>query len=215
MDKKGTQAEVYSVTKKYAGITVRFIIIAVLIILIVLFAFISSNSYSIKRTINGSTSSRNINKYMQTMDDYLMNQDYLAFYAFCEKHYISTYTDNYKDYSCLIYAASRYTFIYENIMKFTKFDDSNSLENQITLISDQLDDFYDIWNDNDTNFYSVGESKKNEKYALEIQEQIHALLVAYCGLTPEDVKELPYMTNAKRSLLIEERMTKEASLNGK
>ena len=39
-----------------------------------------------------------------------------------------------------------------------------------------------------------------------MQEQIHALLMAYCGLTKEEADALPDMSSAERTLLIEEKL---------
>lgn len=211
---QGTKDEVYSVTKRYAGITVRAIIIAVLVVLIVIFGLISERTYTIKRNIMVSNSSRNITEYMQTLDQFLEDRNYNAFHAFCEEHYIHTYDDNYDEYNCLIYATSQYCYIYEEIMEFHNPYDGSSLEDYTTMLSELLEQFYKIWDDENITYYSVGDSEKNRKYALEIQEQIHALLITYCGLTEEDVKELPSMTSARRSLLLEEKMGKVSAFDG-
>ena len=66
-----TQKAVYAVTKRYAGITTRVVIIAILLIITVIFAIVASESYSIKRNILQKRAERNFEEYSAQMEQYL------------------------------------------------------------------------------------------------------------------------------------------------
>ncbi len=202
---EGTRQEVYSVTKGYAGISVRAIIGVVLVILIALSAFLVEESYSIKRSIMEGKASRNVEEYKEIMEQYLEDRDYYAFSMFCSEKCIETYDTAYEEYADIIYASNYYRYVYGNIMQlFNPYSDSY-YNDTVQRLSEHLDYFYKVWDEEGYNY--VGDSEKDRRVIEEMQEQIHALLVTYCGLTQEDLVTLPGMSRGKRAVLIEERLS--------
>ena len=59
-DYEGTKQEVYTVTKSYAGISVRIVIIAILVVLIVACSLLSEEFYSMKRKSEQAKSKKNV-----------------------------------------------------------------------------------------------------------------------------------------------------------
>lgn len=204
-DYEGTKQEVYSVTKNYAGITVRIIVIAVLIVLTVICGVLSGEAYSIKRNIK--IAQRNDKECKETMEQYLEDRDYYAFAMFCDINKISAYEEGYEEYNSIIYAVRQYHYAYDAIMRTVKPYEGVDNQNSISYIAEYVNGFYKIFDESSDNYYSANTSEKSMEVALEIKEQLEALLMAYCGLTQEDIAGFADMSKAERALIIEERMT--------
>ncbi|MBQ7775590.1 MAG: hypothetical protein IJ379_06685 [Lachnospiraceae bacterium] len=204
-DYEGTKQDVYSVTKNYAGITVRIIIIAVLLVLIVICGLLSGEAYSIRRKI--TVAQRNEKECIEIMEQYLADREYYAMAVFCETNSINAYEEGFEEYNSIIYAVRHYRYIYDMVMRTLRPYEGADMQNNIGYIADYMNDFYKIFDENTDAYYYVGDSQESLEAAQGMKEQLEALLMAYCGLTKEDVESLQGMTEAERALLIEERMT--------
>ena len=205
-DFEGTKEEVYSVTKNYAGISVRVIIIAVILILTIICGLLSGEAYSIRRHIKEAQ--RNDAKCKEIMDQYLEERNYYAFSAFCNENYIDVSDENYEEYKSILYATNYYTYLYDNIMRTVKPYEGADMNSYKDWITQYLNEFYKIFDDEDYWHY-VGTSGETYEEAVKIRDQIHALLVAYCGVSKEEVERFPEMSSAERALAIEEGMKNE------
>lgn len=208
-----TQKNVYAVTRRYAGITTRVVIIAVLLIITVVFAIFASESYSIKRHILQNRAERNFEKYSAKIEQYLEDEDYIALYAFAEANYIDAYDNEYEKYLPMIRVCNQYTYLYEYIMgyhtKVQQGDDAEYIENQIQYMGEQLNYFYDTLDMENYSYYESVDVEKTQMILARIEEQVKVLLRTYCGLTQEDVESLDGLSEARRMVLLEERMNYE------
>ncbi len=202
-----TREEVYSVTKSYVGISTRIIVIAVLVVLIIVCGLLSGEAYSIRGNMLRKEAVRSLEETCATMDSFLENRDYYALAIFCDERNIGTYDEEFAEYSSMIYASKQYVFLYDYIMKAVKPYEGMDMQNNVKWIAEQLNAFYKIFNTESIHY--VGESGVDYEHAMQMQEQMYALLMAYCNLTMEDVEALAAMTNAERTLLLEERIIHE------
>jgi len=209
---QSTRKNVYAVTRKYAGITVRAVVITILVILTVILGVVASESYSIKRNIRQKQAQRHFNEYTNQMEQYLAEEDYLAFHAFVEAHYIDGYDTSYEKYIPSIRAASQYFNLYETIMgAYTQlqwdYADQETFERQTAYVAEQLDYFYETLDMESYSYYEGVDSRLNRKALAGMEYNVKALLQTYCGLSPEEAEGLSELSDAKRMLLLEERMS--------
>lgn len=205
-DYEGTKKEVIATTQTYAGITVRIIILAVLIILMIICGLLSGNTYSIKRDITEAT--RNDKACMEQIENYLENRDYYALSVYCDANVIRTSTDDYEEYYGVVYAAAQYVYFYDYVMQYANAQDRSMQERTTEWIGEMLSNFYRTLLEE--NFYCyVDEGDAHYQDILNMEEQMHALLIAYCDLTKEDVAKLRDMTKSERVLLLQEGMKDE------
>lgn len=204
---EGTREEVYTVTKNFAGITTRIIVIAALVVLIIICGLISGESYSIHGNMAEAKARRNMTETKQTLDNFLADYEYYAFASFCNENRINGYEDGFEEYNSMIYATQKYCYIYDYVMGTLNPYEGMDMQKQATWIAEQLSGFYKVFETSD--YHYVGDSGPDYDNALAMQEQIHALLMAYCNLTKEEAEALPDMTNAERTLLLEERIGNE------
>lgn len=204
---EGTREDVYSVTKSYVGISTRIIVIAVLVVLTIVCGLLSGEVYSIRSNMLKAEAKKNLEESKATLDAFLESRDYYALAAFSNEKRISAYDEEFEEYGTMIYAAKQYSFLYDYVMKGVKPYEGMDMQNNVKWIAEQLTAFYKIFDPEYVRY--VGEAGADYEHALQMQEQIQALLMAYCNLTGEDVENLATMTNAERAILLEERIIHE------
>ncbi|MBQ7933536.1 MAG: hypothetical protein IJ327_01940 [Lachnospiraceae bacterium] len=201
---EGTKKEVYTTTKGYAGIAVRAVICAALVIcitLLILAVFFSSElkDYMMERDIQ-----KNAEEYCLVMDSYLEERDYMGFVSFCNEKGIYGYEDGYEKYNGILSATYQYRSIYTGIMRLEKDAKYGNVEDSIKYIAESLNGLYDLRNPE--SYMYIGADQECLQILTELQEQVHALLMAYGGLSAEDIEILPELSSSKRAVLLEERM---------
>lgn len=112
-----TQGDVYKVTRNYSEITAHAVIITVLVVLCLVVLFVTRNTYSIRRNVHDLQAKKHHKEYTAKMDQYLEDEDYLGFHAFCEARDIRVYTEGYESYAVIMRAADHYAYIYDNLFQ--------------------------------------------------------------------------------------------------
>ncbi len=201
---EGTKEEVITTTRKYAGITTRVIIIAVLVILIVICGVLGGEAYSIRRKAIERQSVKHAEERKEVMEEYLEERQYYAFHVYCDENIIRSGTEGFEEYNCIFRMTSYYSYIYDSTMRVMRPYDGADVSGDIENISTCVNDFYKLYDDK--TYAGIGDSEKNLEVAKGVEEQIKALLVAYCGVSKEDADALSGMSDAQRALIIEEGM---------
>lgn len=206
-----TQSNVYRVTRNYAGITVRAVIITVLLIVIGIMAFVISESYSIERRLGESKAKRNYKEYSAIMEQYLADENYLAFQAFCDVNHVDFYEAPYEEYCQIIRVSNYYKYLYENIIDvaMSRADEEVEAldrERWIERIADDLDYFYKHMDVKEYSYYDGVDTEENQAIVKKMKESMELLLQTHLGLTEEEAAGLEEMSAAKRAVLLEEKL---------
>lgn len=206
-----TQNDVYQVTRNYAGIAVRGGIIGVLLVIIIILTIIMQESYSIRRGFFERRADKRYEEYSAIMDQYLAEEEYLAFYAFCQKEYIDGYNTKYESYTPILRISHDYKYVYDAIMEFyTNSSDPKTedymIESNMERLINQIDGFYEAMDMKHYEYYEGADTEENRTIMQRMELDIRALLQAYCGLTEEDLTEWGSMSNARRIVVLEERL---------
>ena len=205
-DYEGTKQEVITTTKAYAGVTVRIMILAVLIVLTVMCGILSGETYSIKRRFTEAF--RDNDECRSQMEAYLEDRDYYALAMYCDANYIDVSDAEYEEYDSVIRAADIYMYFYDFCMKMTGTDEESRIQSYTEYMSEQIYDFYRMLNEQDYYLY-VKESDAYYEDILRIEEQMQALLVTYCHLSTEEADTLQGLTKAETNLLLQEGVLNE------
>lgn len=206
-----TQSDVYAVTHNYAGIAARAAVIVGLLILIVILLVIAGESYSIRSDFMERRADKRYEEYSAIMDQYLAEENYQAFYAFCEREYIEGYDNNYESYTPVLRASRNYKYLYDAIMEFytnkqNPKAEEYRLESGKENLMNYMENFYDILDMKHYEYYEGADSDKNREILQRMEENVKVLLYTYCNLTEEDLAEWGSMSKAKRIVLLEERI---------
>jgi len=204
-----TRSDVYSVVNRYSGIAVRAVIIVILLVAIMAAGFVCSESYSIKRNLEQANSAKHVTEYMEIMDAYLAEEDYLSFRAFCEAHYIDGYEDSYTKYRPVISAATQYSIICYYLMGFATAEDMEEQERILGYMSDSLEYFYKYLDIDEFRYYEGAVCEENELILQRMEDSLQVLFRTYFGLSAEEAATFGELSHAKRMVLIEERLYAE------
>lgn len=204
-----TKSDVQEAAHKYTGTTVRIIIVALLVIVIILLMVLAGNAYSIKRAWIQSQNKKNVEEIMQKMDEYLINEDYIAFAHFCNENYINTFETEFEMYIPAERASQSYCHVYNSIMEIACPPSYADLDSQIEFLTENLDYFYNNLDMSQYEYYENIDVEKNKKVLATMEQKIELLLVTYCGITDEQAEEMKTMSSAKRAVMIEEGVLNE------
>lgn len=206
-----TKKEINSVSKSYSRITVRAIIIVILVVLLVVFMVLASEAYSLIRDWERNKSERNAKKYIEQIETYLAEEDYLTLAAFTEERNIRTYSysDEESDYSAyfpIMRVCQTYDDVYYQIIGLGQKDGEN-LERAVESLGNSLEYFYQYTDpDYYPEHYMEFDAEKCKEPLETMVLYVEKLLQTYCNLSEEEAAELKEMSAAKRIVLIEERM---------
>ena len=207
-----TKSDVYEVAEKNTEIMSHTVIITVLIILCVAVFIIASHSWSIHRGLMQFDAKIRQTRYIKQMEQYLEDEDYIGFSAFCDKHYIRSYgsNNNYDDYYLLIEASGDYRYIYEELMKAVTVSSHSS--DMLSGFYESIAGYYERLEkilhpvDNEymeQQYQELSEEKKED--ILRMEANVKMLLQTYFDMTPEETENFDTMSNAQRIVFMEEK----------
>lgn len=206
---ENTKKGVYSVTKKYTAVTVRIVIIAVLVVVTAILFFVYSEAYSIRGDIMRGLAGRNAEKYTQILDQYIVEEDFRELSLFCEEKYITYYSqEEYEKYAPVIRAAENYVWVCNSMMKLID-EDMNPESYLVETIGSNLNSFYGSMDFSRYEYYKDADREENVKALEAMEEEIEQMLQTYLGFTEEEISGLRGMSEAKRIVLIEEKLAKD------
>lgn len=202
------RTNIYTVSKRYGQITVRAIIIVLLLIIFVAGFIVLPQTYSIVRKWEQNKAQRHKGEYMKQIETYIEEEDFLALAYFFQEHYLD-YSYDHKDYEIyqpVILAANRYELVYFSVMRLP-FAEAEGLEYELKFLGDNIGEFYkyadrDYYDD----YYVEFNEDKCGKALDTMNLYVEKLLQVYCNLTQEEAAGLKELSNAKRMVLIEEKM---------
>ena len=200
-----TQKDVYTTVRRYSDITVRAILIAVLVIVLMIIMAVNANSYRIWRGAVKAQNRLQKNTVVAAMDKYLENEDFLGFADYCYDKEIDGYEDGFEEYYYICSTAKSYQSLYTELVR--RAFPMESYGDSYEWLGDSLDYFYQSVQRADAEYtYLAADMALTERYLGEMEEQVQALLITYCDLTEEEAAGLREMSKSERSLLIERRM---------
>jgi len=204
-----TRSDVQEKTARFTGATVRIVIIAVLIIVIIGLMILGANAYSFRRSYMQKAAEKNTEAYMEQLDQYMEDEDFLAFYYYWQEKYIDSYETDYEKYMPVERACHSYVYIYKYIMQIAAPTDYQDAESILEYLTDSLDNFYRAIDMDEYEYYENVDSEQNREALAAMEKHIQLLLQEYCGVSKEDAKRLGDMTKAERAMILEEAVLNE------
>lgn len=200
---EGTKDTVEAVAKSHSGIMVRIVTICVLVVLIIVCGIIYGEAYSIRRNINRSKANKELAENQTILNRYIEDKDYNSFYAFVYGNDIETYKGDYEEYEKLYFITMQYTLIYDTVMKLNDKATYTDKEYYKERLINTVNEFYRVFNKQE--YCYVGDAGRDYEVAKDVENRMKAFFVTYLGFSPEDLEGMDELTNAQRSVLIEEK----------
>lgn len=199
-----TREDVYTVTRKFSGITARAVIIAGLTVLCLVIFLMSENWWSIRRSVIQAESKVQAQSYKEQMVQYLENEEYRDLAAFCNSHYIHYYEDDYAEYGPVMQAATYYEYTYETIMRLTT---STSQDMMNAYISDLVEYYRFCEKAEEMDEYQADTKlgDLSRKSIAQMDANTKAMLRAYLGFTEEEAEDFRGMRKSEKMLILEQK----------
>lgn len=202
---ESTRRGVYAATGTYKEVTVRAIIIAVLVVLIAVMLYLYDNVYGLHLDYLEADAKRNVKEYTSVMDEYIAEEDFRRFSLFCEKHEIGGYIEGYEMYAPVIRAAAYYVWFCDNVMYFV----TDPLEEEETPDWDDvayaLNEFYDACDWSRYEYMENADRPENVQALATMENNMLLMLQTYLGFTGEETAGISELSEAKRTVLFEEK----------
>lgn len=199
-----TKRGVEDSTQRYTGATIRVVMIAVLFIVIIAAFLIGGNAYEFRHMWIQNRAEKNASEYMEIMDRYLEEENFLAFNAFCNENYIYAYDNAYEKYAPVERVSQIYCYVYTDIMKVACPPEYQDMESILESLVESLDYFYGSLNMEDYLYYEGADNEQNRQALQTMEQNVTLMLQTYCGLSKEDAEDFKEQTKARRAVMLEE-----------
>lgn len=207
---ENTKKGIYSVARRYSEMAVRFIIIGILAVLIIVMLFLNANAHSIRRSFRQRDAKRHVKEYCEILDGYLEEEQYRDFIIFSEEKYIDSFYEDgeYDEYRPIIRAVNYYLQMKDSLMQLIMADEEQK-SMYVDNLCDYMSYFYEAVDRADSLFSDDEVPEETQKVLDTLEGKVQAMLCTYCGLTQEEALSLKELSEAKRSVLIEEKFENE------
>ncbi len=206
-----TRSGVLANLKAYKGITARLMIFLVVLVLMII-AFIAMNGvYEIHRNKMIKNAKAHSAEVSATLEEYMENKDYVMLAEYAEYNFLSSYKlkDDPKlgKYYPVIRVARCYEYFYMDVMKFITDENPSESTYIRTSIGTDVSEVYKYISDPEGRYLYDGSDKELVDSALaDIEELTDAVLITYLGFDRSEVAEFKTLTDAKRAVVIEEKV---------
>jgi len=199
-----TRKEVEKSSGKMAGIAVRAVILAVLVIAAFVIGHYANDAWSIRYDIDKQAAVANASAHIEKIEAYLEDGDYIAFASYMEgTRAASTMSSGpFEKYHNLYYIARRYKSAVEWTEHMVFPGKYGSVSNYAGYGVDNILSYYSGAYDSDLYLYQAEDEEVLQSYIEDMTSKLEGILVAYYGLTKEEAESLSELSENKRRVLL-------------
>ena len=207
-----TKSHVYHKTKSFASNSVKAIVSCVLFVIIIVLIYLAVAHYDFAYTWERFVNKMQRQENLEQIEEMLEDGDYYGIGAFCSVKGIYAYDEGYEEYRPIIDMAMQYNWFYNYMLQCVlpnKYWQDGENEWIYGSVASALEQFYRAYATDYEDSYRVGnlDMDKMQPYMDDMVDEVGLILTEYCNLSQEEAMALPYMRDAQRALLIEERMS--------
>lgn len=182
---------------------VRIAAVALLLLGIGVNIFLQANSYAFYRIFEEAEFRKHSAKYIQRMEEYLDEEDYIGFSAFCAANNLSSIDDFYDNWYPIYRVANSLRYSESYIMKLVNHGEYTGIDHVKKYTSETIQEFYDNMDPNNYSYDDSVQSPETQRHLDNMRKDMEAMLVAYLGMTPEEAQSMQSCSRGNRVLLIE------------
>ena len=181
----------------------RFATIALLIVAIGVNIILQMNSYSFYQALEDSKVKKNMPAYKAKMEEYLEEEDYLGFSAFCYNKRVPIYEDSFKEYFIIYRVATNYRYAAMELMQLINHSRYSDLSHHLKNTSQYVQTFYEELEADKYTYYENYDTPFVQEHLENMADTMDSLCIAYLSMTPEEAHSLRNASGGSRLLLIE------------
>lgn len=206
-----TKSDVYHKARSFASNAVKGVVVSVLFIAILVLIFSATHYYDVEYRLKELKNRWNRNENVEQIEDFLEDNNYYAIGAYCNAKNIYAYDDGYEEYRPIINMATQYYWFYDYFLDVTlpnRYTYDGDYEWMYSSLSSGLNQFYMYYLEDYESMYNRGnlDMVKMQPYMDDMVNEVSLVLTEYLGLTEDEALALPYMRDAQRTLMIEEKL---------
>ncbi|MDO5132191.1 MAG: hypothetical protein Q4D81_04295 [Eubacteriales bacterium] len=183
--------------------TVQIAAITFLLLAIAANIFIQVNSFALSGIWRKSRAAKNTEEYLEQAEQYLDDEDYIAFSAYFSRMQLSSNTDNFDKYYPVYRIAQNYRYAALQLMSLLSPGRYSNLEHTKKYTAEYIQDFYESLKPENYSFYDSFNSEWSQQHITKMRESMESLLIAYLGMTAEEARSMPELSAGNRTLLVE------------
>lgn len=202
-----TRQDVLEQSSRFNRRTVRITILAILVAACAVMAFLCASSDEIRYRREEKKIEAEAEKHAAAIDTLMEQRDYAAVHAYMDRNHLS-YTRALDEYDAVYLTSMYYTRLYENLM--------------ILLIKSHNAEMYKYYKQDEliediaAGVGAISEAMKEDEnhpeeftedktaYMDDLSAAVRQLLIRYMHITGEEAEQLPSMTQARRTVLLED-----------
>ena len=194
-DYADTKKEVIDNTKKFNRKTFFMTIIAITFVLVAILVLINVFGSKIRYKLEKDRKLKNTFKYTEQVEDLINKEDYLGLAILKDKYGLKTYDTPIEKYNEIIRASEIYSDIFEYTL-ICLYDKEPSSIIDAGSISEYCKSLYDL----------LGRTQDSyaESEVTKVVKELNLFFETYLDLTKEETESFPRLTEAQRSMIIEE-----------
>lgn len=206
-----TKSDVYHKTRSFASNAVKGVVASVLLIVILVLVFTATHYYDVEYRWKEISNRWNCKEHLEQIEEFLEDGDYYAIGAYCNANSIYAYDDGYEEYRPIINMASQYYWFYDYLLDIilpNKYSEYSDRDWMYSSIASGLNQFYVYYFEDYESMYDRGNLDMDEvqPYMDDMVDEVGLILTEYFHLTEEEALALPYMKEAQRALMLEEKL---------
>ena len=202
-----TKQDVLEKSSRFNRRTVRITITAVLIAACAVMAFLCAAADDIRYMQNEKKIEAEAQHHKAEINTLMEERNYAGLYSYMDRNHLS-YSQALREYDAVYLTSMQYVRLYENLMiLLSKAHDEEAYkyyqkEELIESIAGEIGSISEAMEENDFRPEEFTEEKK--EYMEDLQDMTGRLLVRYLHITEEEAEQLPSMSQARRSVLLED-----------
>ena len=198
-----TKTDVTAKAGNASRIAVRIAAIAFLIVGITINIILQANSWSIRHSIERRNANKNASVHREILEEYLENEDYIGFAAYCSAQNLPMSDEVYDDCYAVYRIAGSYRYAAEQIMKLVNRERYASADTTVKYTIEYVQEFYETLDPESYRWDDSYDEKETQAHIAKMKHSMEALLITYLGMTPEEASGMESLSRAGRAMLIE------------
>lgn len=208
---ENTRKGVYATMRAYKGMTASLLVFLIAIVIMLIAIALNAGVYSIGRNQRAKETKAHASEVAKELDEMIENKDYVTLAGYAEYHQVSNYKLEKNavlgKYYPVIRMARQYQYFYNDVMKTLTTKDLNTRKYVYSNINTDISGIYKLTRGSEGQYlYDYGDTELVDYVAADIEELTDAVLIRYLGFTEEETDEFKTMTEARRAVMIEDKL---------
>ena len=208
-----TRQDVEEKANRFAGIAAPLTVLVISIVILIGYVIFAAKAYDIAAAIRVRDMEKREDEFRSRIETLLDEKDFIALYEMYNGEGLYMVSSSYRsealsDYDMIFRAAGAYSTVFEYLGDRTedglRHFESDRIDTYTGMIASSLMTLYTL--EEQRYFDESCFAEDRLVHVHEMQDQIGSMLIAYAGFTPDEVRQIPEMSENHLEKLLTERL---------